>query len=115
MPSRNTSWKAPRRSAARSGGVELLDRAPGEDGDHVVERRRALDGAVGELGRERAVAGVEARAARLGVQRPVGPGVLLEDAAQDRVGDGSGGADRGGAGRTLSWGPDRLAERLAVG
>ena len=66
--------------------VELL--APGERVDDVVERAPALDGAVRELARERALARVEA--VGLGVQRLVGEGLLLEDAADD--------AERGAAG-----------------
>ena len=38
-PSRNASWKAPSRSAASTGGLEPLDRPPGQLGDQVVERR----------------------------------------------------------------------------
>ncbi len=67
------------------GGLELGDRPPGERLDHVVERRAALHGAVGEPRGERAVARLEAVAARLAVQRAVGVGALLEDPPDDRV------------------------------
>ena len=50
--------------------------------DDVVERRPALHRAVGQTHGQRAVARIEP--ARLGVQRAVGVGALLEDAAHDR-------------------------------
>ena len=60
--------------------VEVLHR-PRELLDHVVEAELALDGAEGELHRERSLARVEA--SRLGVKRPVRVGPLLEDAPHD--------------------------------
>ena len=54
---------------------------------------RPLDGAVGELLGQRAVARVEPAAARLAVQRAVGPRALLEDAAHDRIRAGARGCD----------------------
>jgi hypothetical protein len=65
-------------------GVELGDRPAGQLGDHVVQSGAALDRAIRELGRERVVARVKAQAARLAVQRAVGPRPLLEDTAEDR-------------------------------
>ncbi len=64
--------------------LELLDRAPRECLDQVVERRAALHRSVGEAHRERTLARVEPEPARLAVQRAVGPGTVLEDAPQDR-------------------------------
>ena len=52
---------------------------------------RALDGAVREPGRERAVARVEPEPLGLAAQRPIGPRAVLEDAAQDGVSDAAGG------------------------
>jgi hypothetical protein len=66
-------------------GLEPARRPLGERGDHVVERRAPLDGAVGELGGERALAGRQLEPRGLGVQRAVGVRILLEDAPHDRV------------------------------
>ena len=73
------------------GGLELRDRPPRQRLDHVVERRAALDDAVGEPHGERAVTRLEAVAARLAVQRAVGVGALLEDPPDDRVRAGASG------------------------
>ena len=61
--SRNTSWSSPSRSAASTAGSSRWTRRLGERLDHVVERRAALDDAVREPHRERAVARVERRRA----------------------------------------------------
>ena len=53
----------------------------------MVERAHALDRAVRELHRERAVALVEARLLGRGAEGPVGVGVVLEDAPDDVEGD----------------------------
>ena len=74
------------------GRVELADRPPPERLDRVVERPGALDRAVGEAPRERAVALVEP--AGLGAQRAIGVGAVLEDAPDDREGDAPRGRDR---------------------
>ena len=74
-------------------GLEAVQPAPGERGDHVVERGAALDGAVGQAGREAEVARVEPEPLRLAAQRAIGPGALLEDPAQDRVSAPPGGGD----------------------
>ena len=92
--SRNSSWYRPRRSAARTRRVELGRRPAGELADHVVERRLALDGTEGELGRERAVAAVELAPARLALQRPVRPGAL--STAQQHL-------ERAARGRAVAW------------
>ena len=76
--SEKASWYAPNRSAARTGGSSLTHGAPPERLDPVVERADALDRPVGEPLGERPLAGVEA--GRGGRKRPVGVGVLLEDA-----------------------------------
>ena len=68
------------RAAARRARAARAGRAR-RCGDHPVERVAALDGAVGEAHRERR--GRAARAPRLAVQRAVGVGALLEDAAED--------------------------------
>ena len=84
----------PERSA--HGRVELFDRAAGEALGDVIKRAGALDGAVGELGGQRPLAGAEA--AGRGVQRAVGPGSVLEDPAQDGVGGPASGGGRPPAG-----------------
>ena len=84
-PSRKSSWKSPSRSAARTGASSLPLREPVDD---VVERAAALDGAERQLARERPLARVEALG--LGVQRLVGEGLLLEDAADDAEGRAAG-------------------------
>ena len=67
------------------GGLEPVDRPAGELLDHVVERRAALDGAVGKPRCERAITRVEPAAPRLAVKRTVGVGALLEYPADDRI------------------------------
>ena len=104
----------PQRGRARR--VEAVDVAPGERRDHVVERGAALDGAVGQAGGEAEVARVEAEPLRLAAQRAIGPGVILEDPAQDRVGAPPGGGDgRGGAANFVYGHPNKRpasAQRL---
>ena len=73
------------------GGLEPLDAALGERLDHVVERRPALDDAVREAHRERAVARVERGG--LAMQRLVRIGSVLEHAPDDRVGAHAGTRD----------------------
>ena len=80
------------------GRVEALHRAPGELLDQVIERGLALDRAEGQAHRQRAVAWIEI--ARLGLQRVIGVGALLEDAAQH----GERAAARGRDGGTRWWG-----------
>ncbi len=63
--------------------LEPVGRAPGERLDQVVERRAALDRAVGQPHGQRALARVEVEPARLAVQHAIGPRPVLEDAAQD--------------------------------
>jgi hypothetical protein len=58
----------------------------------VIERPAPLDGAERELARERALAGVQAVGLRM--ERLVGEGVLLEDAAYDAEGSATGGGRR---------------------
>ena len=67
-------------------GVDPVRRTVAERLDHVVERRASLHHSVGEAHRERAVAAVELQPVRLGPERAVGVGVLLEHAAHDGVG-----------------------------
>ena len=81
----------PEPQRGQDGGLEPRDRPSGQLLDHVVERRAALDDAVGEPRGERAVARIEAVAARLAVQRAVGVGALLEDPSNDRVRAGASG------------------------
>ena len=77
--------------------VEARGRALGELLDQVVERALALHGAVGESHRKRAVARIERP--RLGLQRLVGVGAVLEHPAQHGVGAAARGRrDRGGGG-----------------
>ncbi len=64
------------------GTLQSLDGPAGQLGDHVVERRAPLHGAVRESRRERSVARIEPEPLRLAVQCAVGPRVLLEHAAQ---------------------------------
>src|SRR5262249_55207789 len=93
--------------------VELGRRPVRERGDHVVERRLALDDAVGQLRRQRALARIELQSPRFAVQRAVGPRVLLEDTPDDRIRAGARGRRAGG--RTLTCGlgfPARLAEEF---
>ena len=93
-------------------GLEAVQPAPGERGDHVVERGAALDGAVGQAGREAEVARVEPEPLRLPAQRAIGPRALLEDAAQDRVGAPPGGGDGGGgAANFVHWHPTNVQQR----
>ena len=73
------------------GGLEPLDRPPGQLFDHVVERRAALDDSVDEPRGQRAVARFEAPAAGLAVQRAVRVGSLLEDPPNDRIRAGASG------------------------
>ena len=51
----------------------------------MIERRLALDGPVGELGRQAEISGVKPGAACFAVQRAVRPGVLLEDTTDHGV------------------------------
>ena len=63
--------------------VESRHRPPRERLDAVVERPRALHGAVGDLLGERAIARIESL--RRGRERSIGVGVLLEHAQDDLV------------------------------
>ena len=78
-------------------GLEPAHRAPGERGDHVVERRAPLHGAVRQPGRERAIAWRQAEPRRLGVERAIGVRAVLEHAPHDGVGAGARGGGRGSA------------------
>ena len=78
------------------GRVERLHGAFGELGGDVVKRAGALHRAVGELGGQRALAAVEAVGSA--AQGAVGPGAVLEDAAQDGVGGPASGGSRPPAG-----------------
>ena len=63
------------------GRVEALEPAVGQLRGDVIERGAPLDGPVGERHRQRAVARLEP--GRLGGERSVGVGVVLEHAADD--------------------------------
>ena len=71
--------------------IELRQLAFGQRLGDVIERRAALDRPERQPRRQRAVAGVEPR--RLGVERAVRVGVLLECPAHDRVRHATGGCD----------------------
>ena len=75
------------------GRLQAVERAAGERLDDVVQRGPALDGAVGEPGREGEVARVEPEPLGLAAERPIGPRAVLEHAAQDgeRAMSGGGG------------------------
>ena len=93
-------------------GLEAVDVAPGERRDHVVERGAALDRAVGQAGGEAEVARVEAEPLRFPAQRAIGPCVILEDPAQDRVSAPPGGGDgRGGAANFVYGHPTNVQHR----
>src|SRR5262249_1645899 len=93
--------------------LELAHGPLGKLGDHVIERRLALHDAVGEPGRQRALARVELQPPRLAVQRTVGPRVLLEDAPDDRVRASARGRHARGRTLTARLGlPARLAEEV---
>jgi hypothetical protein len=94
-PVEEDELEGPEPQRGQQRGLQALDRPRGQRRDHVVERRDALDGAVGQLRGQRAVAGVQAGAGQLAVERPVGPGALLEDPSHDRVGDCTRGAHHG--------------------
>jgi hypothetical protein len=74
--------------------VERLDGALGEHRREVVERRPALHGPVGQRGGEGALPSLQPGPARLGPQRPVGVGAVLEGPAQDGVRHLAGGGRR---------------------
>ena len=82
------------------GRVELSHRPLPERLDRVVERSHPLHRAERELSRERPVAVVEPL--RCGAERPVGVGVLLEDAADDLVRREPGRRNRHGR-RATTW------------
>ncbi len=73
--------------------VERGERAASQLLDQMVERALALDGAVGQAHRQRAVARVQVGG--LGGERAIGVGALLEHAPQHRVGAAAGGGDGG--------------------
>ena len=75
------------------GRLQAVERAAGERLDDVVQRGPALDGAVGEPGREGEVARVEPEPLGLAAKRPIGPRAVLEHPAQDgeRAVSGGGG------------------------
>ena len=82
---RGRSAGRPRGAAPRARAGRACGRPAGQALDHVVERGDALDGAEAQLRGQREVARVQPQAPRLAVQRAVGPRVLLEHAAHDRV------------------------------
>ena len=69
------------------GRVELVDAAPPDALERVVEGAPPLHGPEGKPARQLAVALVEARDG--GAQRPVGVGALLEDPQENRVRGGT--------------------------
>jgi hypothetical protein len=97
---RGTAAGRGRAAGREDGGLEALRRAAGQRRSTVVQRRAALDGAVGELGGQCPLT-PSRPAPRLAVQRAVGPCVVLEDAPQDVECAGAcGGSGHGAAGRS---------------
>jgi hypothetical protein len=72
----------PQRSPRRP--IEAIRRPPRKGLDQPVERPLALHRAVDQCGAERVLARIEQGPLGLGVERAIGPRVLLEDALQDR-------------------------------